>query len=115
MLQQLPRDVRVIARKLRDGELTVRWSPGGEAFERMVRQRSRASNRLAAAVTIVGLAGVSSFLFIGVANTPAFHGVEGALTPAGHTLLILGVLGYLMAAFLGLGFFWGMFRSGGQS
>lgn len=175
LLQRLPREARVAMEKLRRGELTVRVDPRGPAFDAMVTSRNRSLNRLAAAIAIVGLAAVSSYLMVSTVSTVGFHrrvdhqevvrlegevseaaaalrraeealagaaddakdaaeeAVEGArtkaealkasladardpgLTTGGSVLFWLAVLGYLLASWIGLGFLWGLFRSGGFS
>ncbi|GIW72240.1 MAG: ubiquinone biosynthesis protein UbiB [Planctomycetota bacterium] len=98
LLHRLPHDLRLITSQLRDGTLRVLSQPDPEALELMLRQRSRAANRLAAAVLIVGLAAVSSYVLL--------HG-----TP---WMQAFGVVGYAVAAVLTLSFFFGVVRSGGQ-
>ena len=45
LLERLPRDLRIITSKLRDGDLTVRWRPDGPLYEKMLRARTyRAAN-----------------------------------------------------------------------
>lgn len=98
LLQRLPREIRLIMSSLREGKLKLKWEPEEQALEYMVRERNRSMNRLSFAVAIVGLAGVSSYLMV--------HS-EGSL----H---LLGIAGYLLGGLLGLLFFYGVFRSGGQ-
>jgi ubiquinone biosynthesis protein len=108
-LQRLPRDLRILSTKLRQGDFQVRFAPDGPQWEKYLRNQNRSTNRLSAAVLIVGLSAVASYL---VVNAHAMTVVaEG---PSGHALLWLGIVGFVTAAVLGVGFLYGLLRSGGQ-
>jgi ubiquinone biosynthesis protein len=98
LLQRLPRDLRLIVSQLRDGELVVRTEPSAATLEVMTRNRNRATNRQAAAILVVGIAAVSSYLLI--------HGDPW--------MQWFGGFGYFISAILGAHFFFGLLRSGGQ-
>jgi ubiquinone biosynthesis protein len=124
-LQKLPKDLRIITAKLREGEFKVRMVPDGASWDRYIREHNRSANRLAAAVLIVGLLGVSSYL-VAHAREAAYAALAGAeagvptataiALPAvgGGVLEWLGIAGFLAAGMFGVGFLYGLLRSGGQ-
>jgi ubiquinone biosynthesis protein len=118
-LQRLPHDLRMLTTKLRRGDFQLKVEPGGPSWDRFLRERNRSVNRLAAAVLIVGLLAVSSYLFTygriaaALAHAAAAQaGTAAAAAPA--PLSWLGALGFVAAAVFGVGFLWGFLRSGGQ-
>ncbi|MHC4390160.1 MAG: ABC1 kinase family protein [Planctomycetota bacterium] len=111
LLQRLPRDMRRIVDKLSNDELTIRWSPTDEDIDKMVAQRNSASNRVAAAIALSGVAAVSSYLLI---STASLVSPSGTITRTGSVLFWVGVIGFAWTALLSLGLFKGLFRSGGQ-
>jgi len=109
-LQRLPRDLRVLTTKLRDGEFQVKYVPDGPGFDRCLLERSRSGNRLAAAVLIVGMFAASGYLLV---NAAAMRIAEPAATLP-SVLTGLGIWGLVVSALFGLGFLIGVLRSGGQ-
>jgi ubiquinone biosynthesis protein len=105
-LQKLPKDLRIIMAKLREGEFRVRMMPDGPSWDRYLRDQNRSANRLAAAVLMVGLIGAASYL--------CTHAHMAATQRGADTLLALGIAGFVTAALFGIGFLYGLLRSGGQ-
>ncbi len=113
-LQRLPHDLRLLTTRLRRGDFQIRLEPEGRAWARFLRERNRAMNRLAAAVLIVGLLAVSSYLITHTQQTAAAAAAAGQTPAAVAPFGWLGAIGFVVAALFGLGFLWGFLRSGGQ-
>ncbi len=111
-LQRLPRDLRLITSRLRDGELKLKLLPDGAGWDRYIKEQGRSSNRLSVAVLIVGLLAVGSYLITNAYST-GFMTMDGGLNAAGQTLFALGVTAGAIAGLSGLGYFYGYLRSGG--
>jgi ubiquinone biosynthesis protein len=113
-LQRLPRDLRVLARKLRDGEFQVKLDPTGVGWDRYLRERNRAMNRVAAAILIVGFLWVASYIITQAEASRAMTLGEKIATLSTTPLEWMGVVGFVTAAVLGFWFAYGYLRSGGQ-
>ncbi len=105
-LQRLPRDLRIITKRLREGEFRLKYDLDGPGYDRFLSERARATNRVSAAVMVVGLFLGGSYLIVNPAQGAVIWGLQ--LTSW------LGVLAFLASVFYGLGFFFGLWRSGGQ-
>lgn len=100
VLKSGPGQLRQLLRTISSGkwQLNVRH----ENLDRLVRDLDRSSNRLSFAIVIAGLVVGSSTV---VTANPQIEVL-------GVPLQTLGVAGYLIAAILGLGLLWSIFRSG---
>jgi len=94
----LPRDMREIVTKLKKGKLHIEFEHKG--LEDLISELDRLSNRIAFSLIIAALIVGSSIIM---------HADKGVKI-LGHP--VLGVLGYLLAGFLGLWLAWSIFRSG---
>lgn len=94
----LPRDMREIVTKVKQGKLHIEFEHKG--LEELIAELDRVSNRIAFSLIIAALIVGSSIIM---------HADKG-LKLLGHP--VLGVLGYLLAGFLGLWLAWAIFRSG---
>ncbi len=99
-LQSGPQQLREVLRQVSSGrwQLNIRH----ENVESLGRDLDRSSNRLAFAVVIAGIV-IGSSLVLSSQNETQILGIS---------LQTLGVVGYLVAAILGLGLLWAIFRSG---
>jgi len=98
MLQTLPEDIEDIIAKLKKGELIV--SLQHEGLTRLILEIDRSTNRIAFALIVAALI-VGSSLIVHLRQGPSVLGL-----PA------LGVVGYLIAGFLGLWLVIAILRSG---
>lgn len=92
-----PQSARDILHKIRQGELRVQFEHRN--LEELVRELHRSSNRIASALIIASLI-VGSSLVVQVSLGPLIFGFP-----------ILGLLGYLLAAVLGLKLIWDIFTT----
>jgi len=97
-LNALPRDLRQLMRKAQTGRLALTFRH--EGLERLVQEMDRSSNRLAFAMIIAAVIVGSSVV------------MHAALGPTVAGISILGLLGFVLAGFLGLGLAWAIYRSG---
>jgi len=112
-LQRLPRDLRIITSKLRDGKLSVKLDPDGLGFEKMIKEQNRAANRQSVAVIIVGFLGVGAYM-VATAYSPTFYdGATQSLSHVGRSLFTLGVIAGAIGSLSGLGYLYGYLRTGG--
>ena len=96
--QQFPRDLREIARLIRNERLSVRVEDKG--METMLSTYDQISNRIAFSVIIAALL-VGSALIV-IANTPPlFYGIS-----------IIGLIGFLFAAIMGIWLLFAILRKG---
>lgn len=110
-LQRLPRDLRLITHKLREGNFQLKLVPDGLGWDRYLRDRNRSANRLAVSILIVGLFAISTYL---ITYTQSIHAAGAELGASGTALFWLGALGFVVASMFGAGFLYGFWRSGGQ-
>jgi len=94
----LPRDMREIVTKVKQGKLRIEFEHKG--LDDLIAEMDRDSNRIAFSLIIAALIVGSSIIM---------HADRG-LKIFGHP--ILGLLGYLLAALLGLWLAWSIIRSG---
>ena len=97
-VDSLPRHLRVIFGLIKRGEITVKMEV--QHLERFIKEFDRSTNRLSFALIISGIT---------VASAIIIHSGRGRIV-FGYP--ILGFVGYVMAAFLGLWLVWGIIRSG---
>ncbi len=97
-LKPLPRQLRIIVKKLIDGELEIEFVHLG--LEHIIREIDRSSNRIAFSLII-------SSLIIG--SSIAMHSKIG---PAMFGMPIIGILGFLFAGIMGIWLVISIFRSG---
>lgn len=100
IVRQAPRQLRAILRRVSTAgwEMTVRH----ENLDRLTRELDRSSNRMAFAIVIAGIIVGSSVVFSAATDMRIF----------GIGIQYFGIAGYLIAALLGLGLSWAIFRSG---
>lgn len=100
ILRHAPGQLRAGLRHLSKGgwELRVRH----ENIDRLIRELDRSSNRLAFSIVIAAII-VGSSVVISTGSGLKIFGLE---------VHYLGIMGYLIAGFLGLGLSWAIFRSG---
>jgi ubiquinone biosynthesis protein len=100
LLRSAPRQIQAALRHLSRGgwQLQVQH----ENLDRLTTELDRSSNRLAFSIVIAAVIVGSSMLV----------GTEGQVPILGLSLRALGILGFLIAALLGLGLVWAIFRSG---
>ena len=98
-LNSLPRDLRQLMKKAQTGRLALTFRH--ENLDKLAQELDRASNRLAFAVIIAAVI-VGSSLVMHAKLGPALYGDISAL----------GLVGYVVAGFLGLGLAWAIYRSG---
>jgi ubiquinone biosynthesis protein len=99
-LNALPRDLRQLMKKAQTGRLTLTFRH--EGLENLVREMDRSSNRLAFAMIIAAVI-VGSSLMIAQKLEPLVPGTD---------LSVIGLVGYVVAGFLGMGLAWAIYRSG---
>jgi ubiquinone biosynthesis protein len=97
-LNALPRDLRQLMKKIQTGRLTLTFRH--EGLEKLSEELDRSSNRLSFAVIIAAVI-VGSSLIMTTKLGPTVGGVP-----------ILGLAGFVIAGFLGLGLAWAIYRSG---
>lgn len=112
-VQRLPKDLRTITSKLRDGTFQVKYVPEGPLYEKSIRESSKSMNRLSVAVLIVGLLSVGAYMITNAYSTGFMDITSGQLNAAGKTLYGLGVSAGIIALMSGLGYFYGYLRTGG--
>ena len=100
VLRSAPGQIKAILRQLARGqwELNVQH----QNLDRLTNELDRSSNRLAISIVIAAVI-VGSSVVVGTAGELPFLSIS---------LRSLGVVGYLIAAVLGLGLVWAIFRSG---
>ncbi len=94
----LPRDMREIVTKVKQGKLHIEFEHKG--LDELIAELDRVSNRISFSLIIAALIVGSSIIM---------HADKG-IKVLGHPLL--GVMGYLLAAVLGLWLAWSIIRSG---
>jgi ubiquinone biosynthesis protein len=99
-LNALPRDLRQLMRKAQTGRLALTFRH--EGLENLTRELDRSSNRLAFAMIIAAVI-VGSSLMIATKLEPHLWGTE---------ISVLGLVGYVVAGFLGMALAWAIYRSG---
>lgn len=99
LLRELPRDLRLLLKKAQAGRLALTFRH--EGLEDLARELDRASNRVAFAMIIAALV---------VGSAVVMHAKLG-LKVFGD-LSVLGLVGFVIAGFLGLGLAWAIYRSG---
>ncbi|MEE9293728.1 MAG: AarF/UbiB family protein [Phycisphaerae bacterium] len=100
VFRSAPQQLREMLKQLSAGRWQVHIRH--ENLEPLGRDLDRSSNRMAFAIVIAGVVVGSSAL---VSADPSFQVL-------GVRVQVLGVIGYLMAAVLGMGLLWAIFRSG---
>jgi ubiquinone biosynthesis protein len=103
LIRHLPKDLRLLLKKLRQGDLQINVKDAGRA--EYLKERNRAQNRLASSVLIGSLI-LSSVYAI---THPVNYLVRGMDLTAW-----LGIAGFVLAGMIGLGLSFGFLRSGGQ-
>jgi ubiquinone biosynthesis protein len=112
-LQRLPRDLRIITSKLRDGELKVKLEPDGAGLDKWLKEHDRATNRLSIAILIIGFLAVGCYL-VANAYSPTFYDAgTQQLSSIGRTMLVFGFAAGAIGSLSGLGYLYGYLRSGG--
>jgi ubiquinone biosynthesis protein len=99
-LNALPRDLRQLMKKAQTGRLALGFRH--EGLEKLTNEMDRSSNRLAFAMIISAVI-VGSSLMMAQKVAPLIPGTQ---------LSVIGMVGYVVAGFLGLGLAWAIFRSG---
>jgi ubiquinone biosynthesis protein len=98
-LNALPRDLRQLMRKAQAGRLALTFRH--ENLDKLAQELDRASNRLAFALIIAAVIVGSSLI------------MQAKLKPfIVSDISALGLVGYVVAGFLGLGLAWAIYRSG---
>jgi len=98
LLKEAPADLRRIMNKILGGGLTVNFQHKG--LERLIFDLDRSSNRLAFSIIVASLI-VASSLILNSGKGPLIGGMP-----------FFGVVGYVLAALLGLWLIWAILRSG---
>ena len=98
LIEQLPQDLIDISRKLKDGKLKFNFKHQG--LEKLTREIDRSSNRLSFSLIIASLI-IGSSLILQQQIGPFIFGYS-----------ILGIIGFLLASFLGFGLIISILRSG---
>ncbi len=98
LLKQGPADLRRMIRKVLSGELSMNFRHVG--LEKLIGDLDRASNRLAFSIVVASLV-IGSSLILHAGAGPLLFGLP-----------ILGIVGYVFAAVLGLWLVWAILRSG---
>jgi len=99
LIEQLPRDLIDILLKIKEGKLKFNFEHRG--LEKLTREIDRSSNRLSFSLIIAALI-IGSSLVLQQQIGPFIFGYP-----------VLGIIGYLLASFLGLGLIISILRSGG--
>ncbi|MHC4914403.1 MAG: ABC1 kinase family protein [Planctomycetota bacterium] len=97
-LNALPRDLRQLMRKAQTGRLALTFRH--EGLEELGNEIDRASNRLSFAVIIAAVIVGSSWI------------MSQGLGPKVWDISVLGLAGFVIAGFLGLGLAWAIYRGG---
>ncbi len=97
-LKDAPADLRRIIRKVLSGGLSFNFQHRG--LDKLIFDLDRASNRLAFSVIVASLI-IASSLILNAGTGPRMYGMP-----------VLGIVGYILAAFLGLWLIWAILRSG---
>ncbi len=97
-LNALPRDLRQLMRKAQTGRLALTFRH--EGLEKLGHEIDRASNRLSFAVIIAAVIVGSSWV------------MSAGLGPKVWDVSVLGLVGFVIAGFLGLGLAWAIYRGG---
>ena len=95
-----PGRLRALMRRIGTGtwQLQVRH----ENIDRLIRELDRSSNRLAFSIVIAAI----------IIGSSVVVSAKSELTIIGFKFQYFGIVGYLLAAILGLGLAWAIFRSG---
>jgi len=98
LIEELPRDLIDILHKFKEGRLKFNFEHQG--LEKLVREINRSSNRISFSLIIAALI-IGSSLVLQQKIGPFIFGYP-----------VLGIMGYLLATFLGLGLVISILRSG---
>jgi ubiquinone biosynthesis protein len=98
LIEQLPQDLIDILRKVKEGKLKFNFEHRG--LEKLTKEIDRSSNRISFSLIIAALI-IGSSLILQQQVGPLIFGYP-----------ILGIIGYLLASFLGLGLIISILRSG---
>ena len=98
LIEQLPRDLTDILRKVKEGKLKFNFKHQG--LEKLTREIDRSSNRLSFSLIIAALI-IGSSLILQQKTGPFILGYSA-----------LGIIGYIIASFLGLGLIISILKSG---
>lgn len=98
LVRYAPADLRRIIRKLLSGGLTINFRHVG--LDRLISDLDKASNRMAFSIVVASLVIGSSLI------------LHAGLRPHVFGMPLLGIVGYVLAAVLGLWLVWGILRSG---
>jgi ubiquinone biosynthesis protein len=112
-LQRLPRDLRIITSKLRDGKLTVKLDPEGAGLDKIVKERDRGMNRLSVSIIIVGFLGVACYLMTNAYSPSFYSATANELSYIGKAMFATGMVAGAIGSLSGLGYLYGYLRSGG--
>ena len=99
LIEQLPQNLIDISRKLKEGKLKFNFKHRG--LEKLTKEIDRSSNRISFSLIIASLI-VGSSLVLQQQVGPFIFGYP-----------VIGIIGYLLASFLGLGLVISILRSGG--
>jgi len=99
-LNALPRDLRQLMKKAQNGRLALGFRH--EGLEKLTSELDRSSNRLAFAMIIAAVI-VGSSVIMAMKIKPHIWGTQ---------ISVLGLVGYVVAGFLGMGLAWAIYRSG---
>jgi ubiquinone biosynthesis protein len=97
-IKDAPSDLRRILNKALTGGLSLNFQHKG--LERFINDLDRSSNRLAFSIIVASLI-VASSMILNTGKGPLVYGMP-----------VLGIVGYLLAALLGLWLIWAILRSG---
>ncbi len=98
LIKIMPRELELILRRMRRGRMAIEFQHRG--LERLIQEMDRSSNRLSFSLIIASLI-VASSLIMFLNKGPFFLGYP-----------LLGVIGYVFAAILGIGLALAILRSG---
>ena len=98
LVRHAPADLRRIIRKLLSGSLAINFRHVG--LDRLISDLDKSSNRLAFSIIVASLVIGSSLI------------LHSGLRPHIFGMPIVGIVGYILAAVLGLWLVWGILRSG---